>query len=92
MILLIPCLATLQSWYQGAILYGKKTRGIPEANGLSIAAAILVFVVGYFMKDTVGLYIGMAAYMMTNVVQTLWLWVRSRPIMAEVNLRDKLTA
>ncbi len=90
MILLIPCLATLQSWYQGAILYGKKTRGIPEANGLSIAAAILVFVVGYFLKDMVGLYIGMAAYVMTNVVQTLWLWVRSRPIMAVVNLRDKL--
>jgi len=89
MILIIPCFATLQSWYQGAILYGKKTQGIPEANGLSILAAILVFVIGYFVKDTVGLYIGMVAYLMTNLVQTFWLWVRSRPIMAEVNLRDQ---
>ncbi|MBI9051113.1 MAG: hypothetical protein JEZ00_16950 [Anaerolineaceae bacterium] len=88
--LIIPCLATLQSWYQGAILFGKKTRGIPEANIFSIIAGVLIFVGGYFLKDMTGLYIGMAAYLVTNFVQTVWLWVRSRPIMAQVNLRDQI--
>jgi hypothetical protein len=89
MSLIIPCLATLQSWYQGAILFGKKTRGIPEANALSIVAGILVFVAGFFLKDFVGLYVGMLAYVATNLIQTIWLWVRSRSVMAQVNLRDQ---
>ena len=86
--LIVPCLATLQSWYQGAILFGKQTRGIPEANILSIVSAVLVFIAGYFMVDQVGLYVGMVAYLVMNLVQTVWLWVRSRPIMDFVNKRD----
>ena len=88
--LMIPSLATLQSWFQGAILYGKHTRGIPEANVFAILAAILVFVAGYYLADTVGLYISMVAYLAMNFVQALWLWVRSRPVMAAVKERDAL--
>jgi hypothetical protein len=89
MSLIIPCLATLQSWYQGAILYGKETKGIPEANVISILSGLLVFVGGYFTNGISGIYIGMFAYVVTNFIQTLWLWVRSRRIMAKVNLRDQ---
>jgi hypothetical protein len=86
--LIIPCLATLQSWFQGAILFGKQTRGIPEANFFSIGSAILVFVAAYFLVDQVGLYIGMVAYLVMNIVSTIWLGVRSRPVLAMVKLRD----
>jgi hypothetical protein len=89
MALIIPCLATLQSWFQGAILFGKQTRGIPEANVISITFGLIVFVIGYFIKDISGIYIGMAAYLATNIMQTAWLWVRSRPVMAQVRVRDQ---
>ena len=92
MAIIIPCLATLQSWYQGAILFGKQTRGIPEANVISITAGLIVFVIGYFLKDVSGIYVGMAAYLMTNIMQTLWLWVRSRTVMAEVRVRDQFVS
>ena len=92
MALIIPCLATLQSWFQGAILFGKKTRGIPEANVISITSGLIVFVIGYFIHDISGIYIGMFAYVVVNLTQTLWLWVRSRPIMAEVKVRDQFAS
>ena len=89
MSILIPSLATLQSWFQGAILFGKETKGIPEANVISIFSGILVFVGGYFIGHISGIYIGMFAYVVTNLMQTLWLWVRSRAVMAQVKIRDQ---
>ena len=92
MALIIPSLATLQSWFQGAILFGKRTRGIPEANVISITAGLIVFVIGYFVGDISGIYIGMFAYVIVNLMQTTWLWVRSRPVMAEVRVRDQFAS
>jgi hypothetical protein len=35
-----------------------------------------------------GLYIGMASFAIGNLAQTIWLWYRSRPVMARLRARD----
>jgi hypothetical protein len=35
-----------------------------------------------------GLYIGLAAFALSSLMQTAWLWYRSRPVMRSVQVRD----
>ena len=81
-------LSVLQSWYQGAIVQGKRTRGIPESMGIFLVTVLVVLGIGVSLKSITGLYVGMVAFMLANLTQTLWLWVRSRPVMKIVQDRD----
>jgi len=76
--LLMPGLSALQSWYQGAILSSKKTRGITEAVIIFIVIIIVLLAVGVVFQKIIGLYVGISANVVGMVVQTLWLWYRSR--------------
>jgi hypothetical protein len=84
----LPALTALQSWYQGAILYGRSTRGIPESVLAFFVTVLLVLGVGLVVKNVTGIYIGMIAFTTANIAQTIWLWHRSRPIMKSVRARD----
>jgi len=75
----MPALSTLQSWFQGAILHSRRTRGITEAVVLYLVSSVLVLGGGVAWQGMTGLYIGLAASMISLVVQTAWLWWRSRP-------------
>lgn len=85
----MPALNVLQSWYQGALLFGRETRGIPESVTafLVVISAILGAGIAWG-QNGVGLYIGMWSFTIGNAVQTAWLWWRARPVMAQVKLRD----
>ncbi|NLE77923.1 MAG: hypothetical protein GX605_14380 [Chloroflexi bacterium] len=85
----LPLLNVLQSWYQGAILHGRRTRGIPEAVVLATGIMIAVLVAGIVWGRAVGLYVGVVGLTAASASQTLWLWVRSRPVMAVVRRRDE---
>ena len=85
---LLPGLNTLQSWYQGAILHSKKTHGITEAVIVFIVAISAVLWGGVSLKKYVGLYIGIIAFTLGMLVQTIWLWYRSRPAMRATCERD----
>ena len=74
----IPGANTLQSWYQGAILNSKKTRGVPEAVLLFLMITIIVFFTGILSGKIPGLYIGVIGYTLGMIGQTWWLWYRSR--------------
>ncbi|OQY37338.1 MAG: hypothetical protein B6243_00765 [Anaerolineaceae bacterium 4572_5.2] len=87
--LLLPGANTLQSWYQGAILQSKKTRGIPEAVALFLGITILMFGGGIIWGKVPGLYIGVTGFSLGMTLQTGWLWYRSRPAFKEVCLRDQ---
>lgn len=78
--LLIPGLNTLQSWYQGAILTSKRTRGITEAVIVFIITICIILWLGVKWSRISGLYIAIIAFEIGMLVQTLWLWFRSRPI------------
>jgi len=86
--ILLPALNSLQSWYQGALLNSGKTRGISEA------VALYLFVTGFALWSGVtwgkmtGLYVGLAAFSFGMLIQTFWLWVRSRSVLHALCERD----
>lgn len=82
-------LSVLQSWYQGAILFSRNTRGIPESMAIFLITVLVVLAIGVALGEYTGLYVGFIGFSLANFTQTIWLWVRSRPIMKVVNQRDK---
>jgi hypothetical protein len=88
----LPALSVLQSWFQGAILHGRRTRGITESVGLYLLTAGVVLAAGVAYGQVTGLYVGLAALVISTLVQTAWLWYRSRPALAEVSRRDAALA
>ena len=79
----MPALSALQSWYQGAILNSKNTRGIPEAVFLFLITVIAILVGGVLNGKVTGLYFGLIAFAIGQTAQTIWLWVRSRPAISQ---------
>jgi hypothetical protein len=83
-----PVLAVLQSWFQGSILFGRRTRGITESLVVSMVTLVSILVAGVIWDQVAGLYVGIAAIVLSGITQTLWLYLRSRPIMRQVQARD----
>ena len=86
--LLLPGLNAIQSWYQGTILFSRRTRAIPEAVVIFLVTIGTVLWAGVTWNQVNGLYFGLIAFTLGMAAQAVWLWVRSRPPMAQVNVRD----
>jgi hypothetical protein len=84
----MPGLNVLQSWYQGAILFGKNTRAIPESMAIFLVTVLVVLGGGVLCGKFIGLYVGLLGFSIANFTQTVWLWIRSRQVMGLVNKRD----
>ncbi|MGB7876434.1 MAG: hypothetical protein WBL25_18785 [Anaerolineales bacterium] len=88
--LLLPGLNSLQSWYQGALLNSGKTRGISEAVAIFLFGTALTLVGGVIWGKMIGLYVGLGAFSFGMLIQTIWLWVRSRPVLHALYQRESL--
>lgn len=88
----LPGMAVLQSWYQGAILNSKRTRGITESVAIALLTSAAVYGFGVWWGRVTGLYMGMIALLVSNTAQTAWLWVRSRRVMQAADQKDALIA
>ena len=86
--LLIPGLTVLQSWYQGTIVHSRRTRGVTEAVAIFLLTSSAILWGGVAWGQMTGLYVGLAALGVGALVQTAWLWQRSRPAMRAVQARD----
>ena len=86
---LLPALNTLQSWYQGALLNSGKTRGISEAVALYLFVTGLALWAGVTWGNMTGLYVGLGAFSLGMLIQTFWLWFRSRPVLHALCKRDQ---
>jgi len=86
--ILLPGLNSIQSWYQGALLNNGKTRGISEAVGIFLSVTGLSLLGGVIWGKTIGLYVGLGAFSFGMLIQTFWLWVRSRPVLRALCERD----
>jgi len=75
--LLIPGANAFQSWYQGIILYSGKTRGIPEAVFIFLTVTIITYLIGIYLINLPGLYIGVIGFSLGMVSQAAWLKFRS---------------
>lgn len=90
MLIAIPTagFAVLQSWFQGIILHGGRTRSITEAVIIFLVTCTALLWVGVSMGRVTGLYWSMAAFTIAMLIQTFWLWIRSRPDERLVQERD----
>jgi hypothetical protein len=84
----LPAMSVLQSWYQGAILYSKRTRGLTESVAVYLLTDGAILIAGVAWGKTTGFYVGWLAFMAATLVQVAWLWLRSRRVMREVSVRD----
>ena len=87
--LLLPALNSTQSWYQGALLNSGKTRGISEAVAIFLFSTGMVLIGGVVWGKSTGLYVGLGAFSFGMLIQTIWLWVRSRPVLRALCERDQ---
>lgn len=89
LVLPLPAMTVYQSWYQGIILFGRKTRGIPESIIVFLLTAIATLASGFILKNIPGLYVGMGALTIASLAQTGWLRFRSQPAMKVIKTRDE---
>ncbi len=74
----MPALSALQSWYQGAILHSRRTRGITESVAIFLATSAAVLFAGVAWGALTGLYVGLTGMVIATLAQTVWLWWRAR--------------
>ena len=86
--LLLPGLTTFQSCYQGVILNNRKTRAIPEAVFVFLIITSAVLAIGVFWQKIIGLYVSLGAIVLGSLIQTFWLWYRSRSVVENLYQRD----
>jgi len=84
----LPGLNVLQSWYQGSIVHSRRTRGITESVGLFLLISSAMLLAGVAWGQVPGLYVGLGAFSVGGLAQTIWLWGRSRPAMRAVHAHD----
>ncbi len=87
-----PVLAVFQSWYQGAILHGKRTRGISEAVVIYLVSMTILLIAIVAWGQMIGLYAAWLASGVSMALQTGWLWLRSREVRRAVAVRDEVMA
>ena len=78
----LPALAALQSWYQGSILHSRRTRAITEAVIIYLVSSAVLLSIGVVAHRWFGLYVGLTAMSISTILQTAWLWWRSRDVIA----------
>jgi hypothetical protein len=88
LVLPMPALSVLQSWYQGAILHSRRTGGITEAVVIYLVTSIALLWAGVTWGRVAGLYVGLGVFTLSSLAQTAWLWHRSRPSLQAVQTRD----
>ena len=49
----------------------------------------MILGIGIALNTITGLYVGIFAYSVAMLIQTIWLWYRSNPALAAVYQRDK---
>ena len=78
-------ITVLQSYFQGAILHGKQTRAIPESVVVFFLTVSILLGAGLLWGQAVpGLYLAMGAFVCANLMQTGWLYVRSKKILTNL--------
>ena len=78
----LPAISVLQSWFQGAILHSRRTGAITEAVIIYLLVNLITLILGILWGEVTGLYIGLGSIVLSSLAQTVWLWLRSRQVLA----------
>jgi hypothetical protein len=88
LLLPMPALAVVESYYQGLILYGRRTRSITESVAIFLGVVALTLFGAVLWGAMTGLYVAVAAMVVGELLRTWWLWLRSRTLRARMNAQD----
>jgi hypothetical protein len=83
-------LSVFQSWYQGALLHARCTRPISESVVIFLVACTALLGFGVAWGSATGLYVGWMAFVTAALIQTVWLWLRSRRVMDEIRAESEV--
>ena len=78
----MPGYAVLQSWYQGVLVKGRRTRPITEAVLLYFGLSGALLAAGIALQGPPGIHWALGSFVVAGVCQTAWLWWRSREVVA----------
>ncbi len=84
----IPGLTVLLKQYEGAIVHSRRTRPITEAMVIFLLSNSVLLWAGVAWGRMAGLYVGLTALAVGLLMQTGWLWHRSRPVVRALMIRD----
>jgi hypothetical protein len=84
----LPAIDALQSWYQGTIVHSHLTRGVTEAMAIYLLTITAILWAGVAWGQIPGLQVGLAAFVIGGLAQTVRLWHRSRPAMRALQAQD----
>ena len=74
----------------GTLLHSHKTKAITEAVVLYLFVNIVTLILGVLSGKVTGLYIGLASFVLSTFIQTVWLWHRSKGAIHAVHQRDDI--
>lgn len=98
----LPALTTLSSWYQGVLISGQRTRSITEAVSLSVTTVTVLLTLGSIWGGQPcvgatgpgrlfcgmpGAYLAMIAFAAGSTLRNIWLWRRTQRIYLSIRLR-----
>lgn len=75
---LMPGYAVLQSWFQGVLVKRRTTRAVTEAVALYFAVSAVLLWTGVQLQRTAGVWWALGSFVTAGILQTAWLWWRSR--------------
>lgn len=83
-------IAVLQCWYQGLIIYSRRTRLMTEAIIVSLAVEIALMTAGILTGRISGIYVAAFAFLVSYAAQIFWQYLRSRAYARSLHERDRL--
>ena len=92
LLLPMPAMAVVQSYFQGVILHSRRTRSVTESVGMFLALVIAILVGGVLWGAVTGIYLALGAFVAGELLRTFWLWLRSRLARRLLNERDAATS
>jgi hypothetical protein len=83
----LPAMSVWQSWWQGALVHSRRTRGVTESVIALLLATIGVLAFGVGWSGAPGVFLAALGLTLGNAVQTSWLAWRGEPEIARVESR-----
>ena len=98
----LPALTALSSWFQGALISGQRTRSITEAVSLSVTTITVLLTLGSLWGGqpcvtaagfggifcgVPGVYMAVIAFTVGSTVRNIWLWRRTQRVYLSIRLR-----
>lgn len=79
--LLWPAISIVQHYYQGVIVHGKRTVRVTLSIIIFVGVTTAVLGYGISSSRTIGLFVGLVAFQLGYLAQSIYLWWVCRPIL-----------